>query len=79
MNFEILLVISVIILDNLVSIKDGYLINVGDYDDYVRKVIKICKDDDLRKSFGRKATENSERFSTLNISKKWIGLLDVIL
>mgnify|MGYP006324378465 CR=1 FL=1 len=59
--------------------EDGYLINVGDYDDYVRKVIKICKDDDLRKSFGRKATENSERFSTLNISKKWIGLLDVIL
>jgi glycosyltransferase involved in cell wall biosynthesis len=54
--------------------EDGFLVNSFDIFELSNKMVLLSKNEDLRKEMGRKALVNSERFSMINIKKKWWSL-----
>lgn len=54
----------------------GYLVSVGDIENFADSVIKIAKDIELRKLMGNKSFELSKRFSSENVGKKWFELIE---
>lgn len=51
--------------------EDGFLIEPENINDLVKKVIEICKNNDLLKRFGQLSFENSSQYSELNVYQKW--------
>ncbi len=53
----------------------GFIVPLGDVTDLAEKTIELALNEELRISFGKKAKENSNRFSPESIEKKWDELL----
>ena len=51
--------------------EDGYLIPQNDIDAFANAVVKLAKNDKLRKAFGKQAKKNSERFAPEKILQMW--------
>lgn len=62
---------ATIIQDN----KSGFLVNPGDIDNMVNKLIKLTSDISLRKVMGQEAVKNSQNYKPQLIVKKWLELL----
>lgn len=54
---------------------DGYLVPMNDINALADKLLRLMKDDHLRKKMGNKAFENSIQFSTEKIKQKWLEIL----
>lgn len=59
--------------------EDGFLIPNGDIRDFSEKILLLIKDNELREEMGKKAFENSKRFTEENIMPKWIKLFETVL
>lgn len=59
--------------------QDGYLIQMGDKEDFIAKTTDLIENISLRKEFGRIAKENSKRFSEEIIMKQWISLFEELV
>ena len=52
----------------------GILASPGDYNIFAQEVIKLLKDDDLRKAMGKKARERVlSRFTWCSLGKEWLS------
>ena len=54
---------------------NGFLITPNDIEAFSEKLLLLMKDEKMREDFGNKAFENSLKFSTAEIAKKWFELL----
>ena len=54
----------------------GFIVPLGDVTALAEKTIELALNEEMRISFGKKAKENSKRFSTEDIEKKWDELLN---
>lgn len=54
---------------------NGFLITPNDIESFSEKLLLLMKDEKMREDFGNKAFENSLKFSTAEIAKKWFELL----
>ena len=54
--------------------KDGFLVEEGDVENLAEKLLALIENEDLRKSMGLAAYENSKHFSEEEIMKKWLEL-----
>lgn len=54
----------------------GFIVPLGDVTALAEKTIELALNEEMRISFGKKAKENSKRFSTEEIEKKWDELLN---
>ena len=55
--------------------KDGFLAISQNSDDLAKKILLLLQDKELRLQFGQNAKQNSLKFSTAVVMKKWINLL----
>ncbi|KKN25665.1 hypothetical protein LCGC14_0882440 [marine sediment metagenome] len=55
----------------------GYLAN--DFNDFKDKVVKLLKDDDLRKQMGKNAKEIAQQYKISNVAKTWVKLYTFII
>lgn len=55
---------------------NGFLIPPGDLDGFADAVVKLGKDEDLRRQFGAAAKESCKRFSAERVSVLWKSLMD---
>ena len=58
--------------------KNGYLIQPGNTEAMIYKIVRLASDKTLRRSFGDDAYETSKRFSEKEVMKKWESLINVI-
>ena len=61
-----------IITDN----KNGFLISPGNINEFVQAVVKLARDEDLRRQFGAAAKLNSQRFAPEKIAEIWQNLFN---
>lgn len=54
--------------------KDGYLVNPGDIDGLSDRIIRVLKDEDLRKSMGAHALMSSRRYDVDTVMSQWDAL-----
>lgn len=54
----------------------GFIVPLGDVTALAEKTIELALNEEMRITFGKKAKENSKRFSTEDIEKKWDELLN---
>lgn len=59
--------------------EDGFLCKFGDIDDMANKIIYLIENENERKNFGKKARENSLRFSEDKIMNQWKELFENLL
>lgn len=57
--------------------KNGYLIDEGNHIDFVQKLDKLMKNEDLRMEFGKRSRIDIKRFNEIIIEKKLINLLEL--
>ncbi|STO30817.1 Probable poly(glycerol-phosphate) alpha-glucosyltransferase [Fusobacterium necrogenes] len=62
--------------DIITNEEDGFLCEFGDIDDMVDKIIYLIENEEKRKIFGKKARENSLKFSEEKIMKQWKELFE---
>lgn len=62
--------------DIITNGKDGYIINFGNIEEMVNKILKLIENYDLRKDFSKNAIKNVDKYSKDKIIKKWENLLD---
>lgn len=62
--------------DIITNGKDGYIINFGNIEEMVNKILKLMENYDLRKNFSKNAIKNVDKYSKDKIIKKWENLLD---
>lgn len=55
----------------------GYLAN--DLNDFKDKIVKLLKDDDLRKQMGKNAKEIAQQYKISNVAKTWVKLYTFII
>lgn len=55
---------------------DGFLVEPENTDMFAEKLITLIRDNELRANMGRKAYENSKRFSINTILPQWIELIE---
>ncbi|MET7030263.1 glycosyltransferase family 4 protein [Sediminicola luteus] len=58
---------------------NGFLIHVGDHEALVRKIDTLIEDQELQKSFSKKAIEQSSQYEIENIAKKWMVVIKSVL
>lgn len=63
------------IIDNNVN---GYLIENGNVEEFVKATLKLIEDDELRKKMGEAAIEKAKQYLPENIMPKWIELFNNI-
>lgn len=54
--------------------KDGYLVDEGDEEGFVQRLLELMKDTEKRKDFGKVARESSQRFDNETIMSQWLDL-----
>lgn len=59
--------------------EDGFLCKFGNIDEMANKIIYLIENEEKRKEFGRKARENSLRFSEVKIMNQWKELLENLI
>ena len=57
--------------------KNGYLIEEGNHKDFVQKLDKLMKNEDLRKAFGKSSRIDIKRFNEKIIEEKLMNLLEL--
>lgn len=62
--------------DVITNEEDGFLIEMNDKKEFVKKMELLMKDDNLRRNMGQAASENILRLSEDKIMEKWINLFD---
>ncbi len=63
--------------DVIVGTENGYLIDFGNKDLFAEKLIRLCKNVDLRKQMGLKSKELALRFSEDSVQRLWSELFKV--
>ena len=58
---------------------DGYLVEEGDVAALADRLLKLIKDEDLRKKMGQEAYKNSERFSEERVMDQWEKLFEEVV
>ena len=58
--------------------KNGYLVEVGDINIFVDKVISITKNEEMWNVFSKNAKENADNYSEGRIIKLWMELFDKV-
>lgn len=58
---------------------DGFLVENGDIDGIAEKLLILIKNEKLRKEMGKRAFENSRRFSEERIISQWISLFEEVV
>ena len=58
--------------------QDGFLVKNGDIEDFGKKLLSLMQDEALRKRMGKKAFENSKRFTKESIMPQWISLFETV-
>lgn len=74
-SFDILTGPSEIIEDG----KNGYLVKDGDIEGFAERLDMLMRDESLKVSFSRQASEGIERFQKEKILEQWKALFDVVL
>ncbi len=59
--------------------KNGILVRNGDIDAFAEGLLRLMKDDALRKNMGSKAFEMSSRFDEETVMKQWMDLFEKLL
>ena len=54
---------------------NGYLIEDGNVEEFAEKLLRIMKDDELRKSFSEHTGDNLDRYNIESIMEQWESLL----
>lgn len=62
--------------DIITNKEDGYLCKVGDIEEMANRIICLIEDEEKRKKFGKKAMNNSFRFTEEKIMNQWKELLE---
>lgn len=62
--------------DVIINGQTGFLIPLANIQLFAEKVITLALDEQTRVEFGRKAVQESVRFSTKSIEKKWLTLIE---
>lgn len=57
---------------------DGILVREGDVDGLAHGLLKLIKDDELRRRMGAEAYKNSERFSEERVMAQWVELFNEV-
>ena len=57
---------------------DGILVREGDVDGLAKGLLRLIKDEELRKKMGAEAYKNSERFSEEKVMAKWVDLFNEV-
>ena len=57
---------------------DGILVREGDVDGLAQGLLKLIKDEELRRKMGAKAYKNSERFSEERVMAQWVELFNEV-
>lgn len=65
--------------DIITNSEDGFLCKFGDIDDMANKIIYLIENEEERKKMGKKARENSLRFSEDKIMNQWKELLENLI
>lgn len=60
--------------DIITNNKDGFLIENGNIEAFAEKLKELMMDEEKRKTFGKEAKKNVQRFSVENIMKQWDSL-----
>lgn len=55
--------------------ENGYLIKDNDKKQFVKKIISLVEDNELRKQFGLKSKEEVQKYYLENVFKKWLTLI----
>lgn len=58
--------------------EDGFLVKNGDIEDFGKKLLSLIQYEELRKKMGKKAFENSKRFTKESIMPQWISLFETV-
>jgi len=56
--------------------EDGFLVENGNFDEFINKLEILVNDEELRIRMGNNARSNIKRFSTKNIQKKWDKIIE---
>ncbi|NTU67198.1 MAG: glycosyltransferase family 4 protein [Candidatus Moranbacteria bacterium] len=59
--------------------KNGFVLQVGDYEGIAQKMIKLFESAELRKKLGQGGIETARKFSPEKVAKKWIGIYEKII
>ncbi|WP_286033948.1 glycosyltransferase family 4 protein [Fusobacterium necrogenes] len=65
--------------DIIINSENGFLCEFGNIDEMVNKIIYLIENEEERKNIGKKARENSLKFSEKKIMKKWEELFENLL
>ena len=57
---------------------DGILVREGDVDGLAQGLLKLIKDEELRRRMGAEAYKNSERFSEERVMAQWVELFNEV-
>lgn len=59
--------------------EDGFLVSDGDMEKFAEKLLLLIKDENLRRTMGNKAYENSRRFTEEIIMSQWVSLFENVV
>lgn len=60
----------------IINNKTGFLVNLGDSEEYTRKMLELLSDNELISEFGNRGYESIDKFSLDNIYYQWLHLID---
>lgn len=66
-------------LDVIADGEDGFLVEEGNIENLAEKLLKLIKDESLRKEMGKAAFENSARYSEQRVMCQWVQLFDEVV
>lgn len=59
--------------------EDGFLVSNGNIEQFAEKLLLLIKDENLRRTMGNKAYENSHRFTEEIIMSQWVSLFENVV